>query len=405
MNTSKPKSLVVITTHPIQYNAPLFHYLATSKSFQVKVFYTWGKNSIHVYDPGFDKERSWDIDLLTGYDHLFVRNIAKDPGSHHFKGIINPDLILQVARYYPDVIIVYGWKHASHLKLMRHFKGKIPIYFRGDSTLLDQSKRLNLKKLGRQFILKWIYRNIDFALSPGSSSDAYFKWVGLGPDQIIRVPHAVDNERFNGVTEEETACFELKAAEWRKVLGITDHKRVFLFAGKFEPKKDPLMLINVFKKLLQKYPDIHLILIGDGVLKPEIEKASLIDIDDSLTDNRPSITILPFQNQSLMPIVYRLADIYVLPSKGPEETWGLGINEAMACGKPVLVSSKCGAANDLVGDGQSGFVFRAEDESDLIQKMEYMLQGDLKVMGRNAQQKIKAFGYEPFLTAIEKILA
>ncbi|MEY4335633.1 MAG: hypothetical protein RLZZ45_552, partial [Bacteroidota bacterium] len=121
--------------------------------------------------------------------------------------------------------------------------------------------------------------------------------------------------------------------------------------------------------------------------------------------NRPSITILPFQNQSLMPIVYRLADIYVLPSKGPEETWGLGINEAMACGKAVLVSDKCGAANDLLGDGQSGFVFKAEDESDLIQKMEYMLQGDLKVMSRNAQQKIKAFGYEPFLTAIEKILA
>jgi glycosyltransferase involved in cell wall biosynthesis len=270
---------------------------------------------------------------------------------------------------------------------------------------LDESKGLNLKKLGRLFILRWIYRNIDCALSPGTSSDAYFKWVGLGPEQIIRVPHAVDNQRFHGVTEEETTGFELKAAAWRKALGIPDHKRAFLFAGKFEPKKDPLMLISAFKKLLQKYPDIHLIMIGDGVLKPEIEKASLMDIDDSLTDNRPSITILPFQNQSLMPIVYRLADIYVLPSKGPEETWGLGINEAMACGKPVLVSDKCGAANDLVGDGQSGFVFKAEDESDLIQKMEYMLQGDLKVMSRNAQQKIKAFGYEPFLTAIENILA
>jgi glycosyltransferase involved in cell wall biosynthesis len=403
-NPSITKSIIIITTHPIQYNAPLFQYLAKSGSISIKVFYTWGENSVNVYDPGFTIHRSWDIDLLTGYDHVFIKNTANDSGSHHYRGIINPDLIQQVASYHPDAIIVYGWKFQSHLKLMRHFKGKIPIFFRGDSTLLDEPTGFNLKKFGRKVLLNWVYKNVDFALSPGMASDDYYRWVGLKSEQIIRVPHAVDNNRFNGEDEEGNDELEKRAAEWKKELGITEDKKVFLFAGKFEPKKDPLILINAFKKLLQKIPDIHLIMVGDGLLKSEIEKDSQVSHDQPTNLRQSSITILPFQNQSLMPIVFRLANIYVLPSKGPGETWGLAINEAMASGKPVLVSDKCGAANDLVDVGRNGHIFKAGDELDLIQKMECMLQSDILAMGRNAQQKSRDFGYKPFLMALEKLL-
>ena len=47
-----------------------------------------------------------------------------------------------------------------------------------------------------------------------------------------------------------------------------------------------------------------------------------------------------------MPIVYRLGDLFCLPSQGPGETWGLAINEAMACKRQVIASNKCGAAID-----------------------------------------------------------
>ena len=337
---------------------------------------------------------------MSGYEHVFVRNVAKDPGSHHYSGIINPDLIQELASYNPDAIIIYGWKFESHWKLMRHFKGKIPIYFRGDSTLLDEPAVFSLKKLIRKIVLKWVYRNVDYALSPGSASDAYFKWVGLKSEQIIRVPHAVDNQRFNGDMGEGNNELEKKAAEWKKKLGITEDKKVFLFAGKFESKKDPLLLINVFKKLLKKYTDIHLIMVGDGVLKPEIENALQVSFDQPTTNNPQPITILPFQNQSFMPIVYRLADVFVLPSRGPGETWGLAINEAMACGRAVLVSSKCGAAADLVEDGVNGLVFKAGDAQDLLKKMEIMLKSDLKKWGMASHEKISNFTYHSFLETL-----
>jgi glycosyltransferase involved in cell wall biosynthesis len=113
-----------------------------------------------------------------------------------------------------------------------------------------------------------------------------------------------------------------------------------------------------------------------------------------------SITFLPFQNQSIMPIVYRLGDIVVLPSKGPDETWGLAINEAMACGRPVIASDKCGAAADMIKNNENGFVFNAGDENDLYNCMEKMILADTPSMGAKALETIQHFSYASFAKVI-----
>ncbi|MCB0710584.1 MAG: glycosyltransferase family 1 protein, partial [Chitinophagaceae bacterium] len=69
------KRLAIITTHPIQYNAPLFQLLAQRENIAIKVFYTWGDTVLkEKYDPGFQKNIEWDIPLLEGYDYAFVEN-------------------------------------------------------------------------------------------------------------------------------------------------------------------------------------------------------------------------------------------------------------------------------------------------------------------------------------------
>ena len=130
------RKLVVITSHPIQYNAPLFRLLQERGNIQIKVLYTWSQSEQgRLYDPGFAKQREWDIPLFEGYNYEFAENIAKNPGSHHFWGIINPSLIKRIEAYNPDALLVYGWSFYSHLKVLLHFKGNIPVLFRGDSTL------------------------------------------------------------------------------------------------------------------------------------------------------------------------------------------------------------------------------------------------------------------------------
>jgi hypothetical protein len=124
------KKLAIVTTHPIQYNAPLFELLTSRGNLDVKVFYTWGETVLeNKYDPGFGKVIEWDIPLLKGYTYEFLENTALDKGSHHFKGINNPTLITELENYGAEAILIYGWAFKSHLKVLRHFHKKIPLFF------------------------------------------------------------------------------------------------------------------------------------------------------------------------------------------------------------------------------------------------------------------------------------
>jgi glycosyltransferase involved in cell wall biosynthesis len=104
-----------------------------------------------------------------------------------------------------------------------------------------------------------------------------------------------------------------------------------------------------------------------------------------------------------MPIVYRLADVFVLPSKGPGETWGLAVNEAMASGRPVIVSNKCGSASELIEEGINGYKFEAGNESSLLQSLENMLEQDLSLMGNASKSKISHFNHHTFFDALNKV--
>ena len=156
------KKLAIVTTHPIQYNAPWFKLLAQRNNVQLKVFYTWSQAQHSVKDKVFGKEIQWDIPLLDSYDYEFVENVAKKPGSNHFFGIDCPKLIDTLKNYKPDIILFFGWNFKSHFKAMRYFHGKVPVWFRGDSTLLDEQK--GLKTLLRRLVLKLVYSYVDKVL-------------------------------------------------------------------------------------------------------------------------------------------------------------------------------------------------------------------------------------------------
>lgn len=372
--------LAIVTTHPIQYYAPLFRLLASEPEMVLKVFYTWSQTQQGAkYDRDFNKMIEWDIPLLDGYDYEFVNNTAKDPGVHHFNGIVNPDLNFKIREWNPDYLLMIGWNFRSHLSAMRYFKGRIPVLFKGDSTLLDEQP--GLKRILRRIFLKRIYRKVDYALYVGKNNLDYFRKHGLKENQLVFVPHAVDNKRFKG-----SENFEEEARLWRRELGLGNDDLVLLFAGKLEPKKDPDFMLRLAAKLPD--PRLKILIVGNGKLEEELKMSAL-------TDKR--IIFLPFQNQQKMPLVYRLGDIFVLPSRGPGETWGLAVNEAMACNRPVIVSSKCGCAPDLVDEGITGWVFESGEEGDLkINKTVQKILSDktiLETMGDKAWQKLQTYSY------------
>lgn len=384
------KKLAIVTSHPIQYNAPLFRLLAERGKIAVKVFYTWGQTEQgFVYDPDFKKAFKWDIPLLDGYEKEFVENISKEPGAGHFKGIKNRDLIQRIDAYDPDALLVFGWSFQSHLQVLRHYAGNKKILFRGDSTLLDEKPGATARKILRRFFLNWVYRYVDVALYAGTANKAYYLAHGLKGSQLIHAPHAVANERF----EDTDGVYEIRANEWRKELGISSNEFVFLFAGKLEPKKDPGLLIEAFTSLASSTS--RLIIVGNGILEQELKQKAAAD---------QRIIFLDFQNQQQMPVIYRLGNVFVLPSKGPGETWGLSVNEAMASKRAVIVSSKCGCAQDLVSG--NGIVFEAGNKRDLQKALLYFAENRnaISQMGNKSFQLIRQFSHEQVAAAIEQTI-
>ncbi|NTS43793.1 glycosyltransferase family 4 protein [Flavisolibacter sp. BT320] len=383
---NRKQKLAIVTTHPVQYNAPLFRLLTQRQQVEINVFYTWEQAKGAIYDPGFGHTRQWDISLLDGYRYSFVRNTATQPGSHHFRGIKNPGLVNEIEAWGADAVLVYGWSFWSHLACLRYFKGRVPVFFRGDSTLLDE--KWGIKSFARRLFLRRVYQYVDRAFFVGRNNKAYFRAHGLQEDRLVFAPHAVDNNRFGAIGKEE----EKELACWRDQLKLAENDFVVLFVGKFEDKKAPQFLLEL--AIAIPTANIKFLLVGNGPLEGTLKEQR----------RNSQVIFLPFQNQSKMPLVYRLGNVLVLPSKGPGETWGLAANEAMACGLPVILSDKVGSVPDLVGDKNTGIVFSGNDVGRVagyicsLQKD----RGFYQQVCQNARQHIQAFSFEKIAMAIEE---
>ena len=383
------KRLAIVTSHPIQYNAPWFRLLGKSSAIHPGVFYTWEQSAAGPkYDPDFKERIEWDIPLLEGYEYCFVKNKSSDPGTHHFRGLVNPTLNAEIAAWRPDAILVYGWNFDSHLKCLRHFHRRLPILFRGDSTLLDE--RPGFRRQLRRWFLKWVYGHIDYALYVGANNKKYFLKHGLREGQLVYAPHAIDNSRF----EEPDVHYRELASGWRGRLGIADDDLVLLFAGKLEPKKDPFFLLEITGRISD--PRLKIIIAGTGVLEARLQEAASSDA---------RIHFIGFQNQQQMPVVYRLGDVYILPSRGPGETWGLGVNEAMASGCAIMMSEKAGGSTDLVEEGVNGIRFdpASPGGAEKCSRWVRQLLDDpalLAEMKKASRRRIAAFSYQQLMDAL-----
>lgn len=381
------KRLAIITTHPIQYYAPVFKLLHERGNIRIKVFYTLGSGHTAKYDLGFGKTVNWDIPLLNGYNYEWVNNTASDPGSHTFNGIINPGLTTMVMEWLPDAVLIYGWAYRSHLKALLYFKNKLPVYFRGDSTLLNETK--GIKKAAKYIFLRWVYSHIDHAFYAGKNNKAYFLLYGLKEKQLSFAPHAIDNERFSQNKHKDVA-------ELRKSLNIQKEDIIILFAGKFDVVKNVELLLQAFINLNRQ--NVHLLLVGNGVneaiLKDQAKKSKVSG----------NVHFLDFKNQSYMPVLYQAADIFCLPSKS--ETWGLSINEAMACGKAILASDRVGCAADLVKSGENGFVFKTDNLDSITYYLQKLIDDRelLNKMGEQSGIIIKEWTFMAIAKAIENKL-
>ncbi len=372
--------LAIILSHPVQYYSPWFRWLRAHTSLDFRVFYLWKFGVTAQRDPQFEATFEWDVDLLAGYDSEFVPNVARDPGTHHFGGLDNPELTARLAVWRPEAILLFGYNWRSHQRVLWWARRRgVPLLFRGDSHLLGRTQL----PVFRRLLLRLLYRQFAAITCVGAANRDYFRALGVPDRKLFFAPHSVNAGHFNTTDPAVRATADRLRAE----LGLTG-KRVVLFAGKFQARKQPVELLRAFLRVAT--PEDALVFVGDGA-----EKTRLTTL--AAASPAACVRFLPFANQTEMPARYLLADIFALPSQGYYETWGLAVNEAMHLGVPCLVSDLVGCQRDLVQPGETGWVFPAENQEALAATLQTALRTspeEMQRLRRNALATVGRYGYQ-----------
>lgn len=347
--------LAILASHPVQYYAPLFRTLA--QRLDLMVFYAHDATAQDQARAGFGVGFGWDVDLLSGYKHTFLTNVARNPMLGRFAGVDTPEISQRLREGQFDVLLLMGWYLKSFIQgLIAAKRLGITVMVRGDSHL--DTPRSGLKIAAKRALYPYFLRRFDAALVVGKRNRIYWEHYSYPSERMFDAPHCVDNLFFSARATPEAR------SSLRERLGIQTDAKVVLFAGKLVPFKRPLDMIDAVACVRQHSVKVEVLVAGSGELGVPLQQRAR-DLDVPLH-------MLGFQNQTEMPLAYAAADVLVLPSDG-RETWGLVVNEALASGTPALVSDAVGCAPDLVDLMGPGATFRVGEVSDLAEKLRTVL--------------------------------
>ena len=330
--------VAALLTHPIQYYSPWLGKLANRCD--LEVFYAHRQSSHGQAEAGFGVAFEWDVPLLEGYRSRFLTNVSAAPGLGGFRGCDTPEIVEILRRERFDALILFGWNKKC---LLQGWAGALRagtcVFVRVDNQI-DSQPSIWRRAIKRMIYPVFLSRSAHY-LSPGRRTDQYLRTYCVPKRRIHRLPHMIDRQRF--AHSAQSARQRGRHSEFRRRHGIAPNDFVFLFVGKLLPKKRPELLLDAFLNFRQ--PGARLLFAGDGPLRQQLQ-------DRSAHDSR--ISFAGFINQSALPLVYAACNCIVLPSDS-EETWGLVINEAQACGLPAIVSQEAGCAPELIDEGRTGW--------------------------------------------------
>ncbi|MBI4445046.1 MAG: glycosyltransferase family 4 protein [Acidobacteria bacterium] len=269
----------------------------------------------------------------------------------------------------PDVLVLPGWGFKESVAgLGWSLRRKVPRVVISDSQAIDRQQTL-----GRRVVKQFLLHLFQTALVGGQPHVRYLEELGFSKEHCYVGCDVVDN-----------GFFERESQEWKKLKPPMTSTPVILSCIRLLPRKNVPGVIQV----LARNPQWTWIIAGDGSQRPEIET----EIQRMGLAGR--VQLLGHVNYFELPSVYARAHVYLQPSLS--EPWGLAVNEAMACGLPVLVSNRCGCHEDLVKDGVNGFVFDPESGlSAALEKMEACRERWMH-MGECSQEIINRWGLDLF---------
>ena len=381
----RPYRVAFISRNPSQWEGPFYARIAALSAIQPHVYY------LSPVGLGVEREAEmgaipdWgSLPVLEGYDHSFV-----EPS---WRGSLT--LIRELASRQHDAIVVAGYRQLPlFLAIFYAVLSRKPRFLRVDSILMYEREKPTWKF--KQGLFPWFQRLFTAFLPLSSLTVQYLQHLGVSCERIFMAPYTVDNEWYARLAQE----WRPRRQEVRAELSLPPDVPVVVAVLRFVERERPLDLLRAIEVLQRRNVSIATILVGDGP-----QRAKLVDFIHR--SNLKWVVLPGFRPLSDLPRFYAVSDMFVHPAV--DECWGLSVNEAMACGLPVIASDRVGASYDLVKPDQTGVTYRAGDIDELAARIEQLAQDQekRKQMGLQARDLIfETWGYEKSVSALQSALA
>lgn len=352
----KKYRIAVIVSHPIQHFVPQYKSWSDLENIELCVFFASKHGLLPYHDKDFGREISWE-GMQLDFMHEFLSGAdTREVG----KNIDSTDLDNKLKSYEPDLMVVYGYSQRLQQRAIAWGRNnKVPVCMISDAVL--RAPKNMVKKFLKPFFLPFIYKKIDLFFSVGDANEAYYRNYGVKDQQMIRTFFPIDTAYYDTVLKNS----ELVRQRIRKELGIPDDHKVILNVGKLISLKRQIDLIHLSNSMQNTQKKITIILAGTGPDEEYLQnQCKNIGVGGVIfTGFIPPNTLVNY---------YCASDVYVHCSE--YENHSLAISEAIYCGKPVVISDRCGSygPSDDVRHGLNGFVYACKDISDLQQKLNYI---------------------------------
>lgn len=361
--------LVILSEIIAPYRIPVFNALARHREIDLHVIF------LAESDPGLREWRVYKDEIQFSYQVLpsWRQRIA----GH--KLLLNRGMKEALRRANPDIILCGGYNYPAAWQALRWAgKHQVPFMAWIESTEQDFRSR----KPAIEFLKKRFMKACSAFVVPGKSSLQYVMNYGVAEGSIFVAPNAVDTEFFAGAA----AAARADVAACRQELKLPS--RFFLFVGRLVREKGVFDLLEAYGKLSPEVrAAVGLVLVGEGSARAELTRRA--------TQIKPGdVQFAGFLQREQLARYYALAETFVFPSQS--DPWGLVVNEAMACGLPVISSEAAGCTADLVQDGWNGRAIRRGDVAQLAAAMEELARDSTMRtrMGNHSKERILTYSPE-----------
>jgi len=358
--------LVIVTEIIAPYRIPVFNALAQRPELDFRVIF------LSENDPTLRQWRVYKNEIQFQYEVLpsWRRRLGR------YNLLLNRGMRPALDRAQPDVLLCGGYNYLASWSAAYWARAhRVPFLLWSESTTLDRRRRYPVIEF-----LKTRFLSMCTAfVVPGKSSMNYLKDLGIVEERIFTAPNAVDVPLYSELAD--AARRDQARVRARHHLPL----RYFLYVGRMVKAKGVRDLLDAYAQLKAELREqVGLVFVGDGSEYHElVEQAAKIAPG--------TIRFLGFTHREELPGIYALADGLIFPTRS--DPWGLVVNEAMACGLPIIVSSVAGCMLDLVQDRWNGFIVRPGNVPELAAAMESLAENPelRKQMACRSWERIQSY--------------